>query len=400
MTDSNKSTNRVPESLNIIFWVLISLLGLGAILIVILFIQSCLESNPLNTNTLKPYNFIIYLAEILFFMGILVFVRQFLLQSIEQTSLSKNADSTLLSIEEVLHTHQDSFRKLESLNKLSDQAKSLIYHERELEALRETIHAMLLKQDYHSANELVNRMEQKLGMHEEATRVRADIETNKQKTVDEKIDGAVNRIQAILDRQDWSQAKREAKRLTAIFPNSPKVASLPMRIQNSWNEYKKILLKNYSEAVAINDVERSIELLKELDKYLTPQEGSALAESARDVFKKKLHNLGVQFAISVTDQAWTQAIATGENIIQEFPNSRMAREVKAKMSLLKEYQAGTKRPLSLQELIVMSDAQLDQLMQSGQISAEHVSQVKQAKLQRQQSMQNQVSQPPQTPPQA
>ena len=326
-------------------------------------------------------------------MGIIVFIRQFLVQAGERTTLAKNTESTLQTIEDTLHIHQESFRKLETLSKLSDQAKSLIYHERELEALRETIHAMLLKQNYQSANELVKRMEQKLGMHEEAARIKSEIETNKQKTVEEKIDGAVSRIQAILDRQDWSQAKREAKRLTALFPNSPKVASLPMRIQNSWNEYKKVLLKNYSEAVAINDVERSIELLKELDKYLTPQEGSALAESARDVFKKKLHNLGVQFAISITDQAWTQAIATGENIILEFPNSRMAREVKAKMSLLKEYEAGTKRPLTIQELIVMSDDQLEQLRQSGQITADNVAQVKQARQQKQQqAMQDQADQ--------
>ena len=98
------------------------------------------------------------------------------------------------------------------------------------------------------------------------------------------------------------------------------------------------------EAVRVNDVERSIELLKELDKYLTPQEGAALAESARDVFKKKLHNLGVQFAIAVADQNWSFAVATGEEIVKEYPNSRMAREVHEKLELLRDYSSGARQP--------------------------------------------------------
>ena len=99
--------------------------------------------------------------------------------------------------------------------------------------------------------------------------------------------------------------------------------------------HKRSLLQAYGEAVRKNDVDKSIELLRELDRYLTPQEAAALEESVRGVFKAKLHNLGVQFAISVTDQQWADAVATGEEIIREFPNTRMAQEVREKMGLLR-----------------------------------------------------------------
>ena len=45
-----------------------------------------------------------------------------------------------------------------------------------------------------------------------------------------------------------------------------------------------------------DDVDRSVALLKELDQYLTPSEAEAYKESARDVFRKRLQQMGVQFA--------------------------------------------------------------------------------------------------------
>ena len=84
------------------------------------------------------------------------------------------------------------------------------------------------------------------------------------------------------------------------------------------------MLQSYGEAVRKKDVDRSIELLHELDIYLTPQEAAALQESARGVFRAKLHQMGVQFAICVTDERWSEAIRAGEDIVREFPNPRMA----------------------------------------------------------------------------
>ncbi len=43
----------------------------------------------------------------------------------------------------------------------------------------------------------------------------------------------------------------------------------------------------------------------------------------------------MQFAIRVAESQWNEAIAAGDEIIKEFPNSRMAQEVRAKMDLLR-----------------------------------------------------------------
>ncbi len=246
-----------------------------------------------------------------------------------------SAASRLRRIESLTGEVHTDTAKLADLSQLSDQAKSLIFREREVEAFRESIHADLMRQDYKTAEALADAVESRFGYIEEASRLRQEIEESRKATLQEKIDAAIERIDSILARRDWAQALREANRIIKLFPDNEKVSSLPQRIEEARNDHKRRLLQQYGEAVRRNDVDRGIELLQELDLYLTPQEAAALEESARGVFRAKLHNLGVQFAISVTDARWAEAIATGEQIINEYPNTRMAAEVREKMDQLR-----------------------------------------------------------------
>lgn len=238
-------------------------------------------------------------------------------------------------LETLLADQGESLKTLTDLASLSDQAKSLIYHERELDALRETIHTQFMKQDYEAAEKFISELERKLGMPEEASKLRKELEATRKATQEEKIDRAVRRVDEIIAAGDWARAAREADRLRRQYPESDAVAELPGRIQSAQAKHKRELLQAYDRAVRKNDIEGSIELLRELDRYLTPQEAAAMEESARGVFRAKLHNLGVQFAICVTEERWADAVETGEQIVNEFPNSRMAHEVGDKMEMLR-----------------------------------------------------------------
>lgn len=237
-------------------------------------------------------------------------------------------------LETLLEDQAETARKLLDLAALSDEAKSLLYRERELEAMREMMHGMLLRQDYQAAEELIASLEKKPALAQDAAVMRKELQTTRQAGVNEQIDMAVTRVEAIIARGDWARALREAHRMRVAFPKSEKVLALPKRIESAKMKHKRDLLQAYGEAVGKNDVDGSIELLKELDRYLSPQEAAALQDSARGIFKARLHNLGVQFAIRVTEGQWSEAVDVGENIISEFPNSRMAHEVRAKMDLL------------------------------------------------------------------
>lgn len=161
-----------------------------------------------------------------------------------------------------------------------------------------------------------------------------ELDNSKVSSEKDKIDSAVARVGEIIKTKDWPRALRTVQKLLQLFPDSPQVRDLPGRIETAKTRRKRELLHEYDAAVRKNDVDRSIDLLKKLDSYLGPQEAAALEESARGIFRAKLHNLGVQFALSVTDEQWAEAIAVGEQIAKEYPNSRMANEVRQKMAQL------------------------------------------------------------------
>jgi hypothetical protein len=192
-----------------------------------------------------------------------------------------------------------------------------------------------MRQQYDSAEAMINSIENDLGYTEEAARLRVEVKQSREATIDEKIEAAINRILSLLDEQQWTRALRETSRIVKLFPDNEKIAMLPQRISDAKIAYKKSLLQKYGEAVRKNDIDSGMELLRELDRYLTTEEGAALQESARGVFRARLRQLGVQFAISVNDQKWDEAVSAGEEIIREFPNSRMAEEVRGKLPALK-----------------------------------------------------------------
>ncbi len=244
-------------------------------------------------------------------------------------------NSRIVRVETLMDETSAGIKALAELAPLSDNAKRLLHRDREVEALREAIHEDIIRQDYQRAEDLANTIEKDLGYADEAAELREEIAKSRDASVEEKIDLAIARIDELCNARKWARSLRETQRVLRLFPDNPKVAALPDRIMEARNDVKRQLLQQYGEAVRKNDVDAGVTLLQQLDTYLTPQEGAALQESARGVFKARLHNLGVQFAICVTDNRWQDAIEAGEAIMTEFPNSRFAQEVHAKMQLLR-----------------------------------------------------------------
>jgi outer membrane protein assembly factor BamD (BamD/ComL family) len=61
-----------------------------------------------------------------------------------------------------------------------------------------------------------------------------------------------------------------------------------------------------------------------------------MQETARGVFKEKMNILREQFAHAVQEQRWREAIRIGDAIIADFPNTKMAQEVREKMDVLRQ----------------------------------------------------------------
>ena len=111
---------------------------------------------------------------------------------------------------------------------------------------------------------------------------------------------------------------------------------LHRRMKELQEQHKLELKRAWEEAVRRSDTDRAIDVIRELDQYLSPAEAAALQSSARHVFKEKLVQLGVQFRFAVTEKRWQDALATGLELIREFPNARMANEVREALDTLRE----------------------------------------------------------------
>ncbi len=267
--------------------------------------------------------------------GLGVLILRGLLEALieNQTGVEEVADHVkrLESLTEALH---ESSRNLVDLEQMSETAKSLLYRKREVEAMNEVLHEHLIRQDYASAEKFVADVETHLGYAEQVERMRGEIAEARDTTIDQKVESALKRINRSVNAHDWAQAVRQAQRLMQLLPGNPKVTPVLQQVREARAAHKRELLQAYGEAVKKSDIDRSIELIHELDNYLTPTEAAALEESARGVFRAKMHNLGVQFAIRVTDELWDEAITIGREIVDEYPNTRMAREVREKMAQL------------------------------------------------------------------
>jgi hypothetical protein len=219
---------------------------------------------------------------------------------------------------------------------LSDRAKSVAFREKERDAIRRAIQEEIAHGNFEAAAALANEIEASFGLKQEADRFRQDISNRRADIVRKQISDAA----AVIDRhcraEQWQQATREAERLAELFPADEQARNLAVEVEKRRTNHKQQLIQAFQDARARNDIDGSIEIVKQLDIYLTPTEAEAYQEQVRGVFKDKLNNLRAQFSLAVHDQHWAEATKLGETIIRDFPNTQMAKEVREKMDALRQ----------------------------------------------------------------
>ncbi len=237
--------------------------------------------------------------------------------------------------------HSDQIiQQLGKLNEsilLSEDAKAIAFREKDFNVLKQAIDEEISKRNWESAEYLIRQMENKFGYRTQAQQLRKKIEQIRKEQFEQEIAKEKEKFESLLAEYDWEGAAKEISILKEKFPGAEKeIYKLEEKLEAAKTARKKQLLNMWDEAVKKNEVDRGIEILKELDKYLTPSEVAALEESARGVFRAKLHNLGMQFSLLVTEKLWDKAYEVGLEIIKEFPNSRMAQEIKERLDALRE----------------------------------------------------------------
>lgn len=211
---------------------------------------------------------------------------------------------------------------------LSDRAKGVAYREKDREALRRAIAEEVAKRDFESALLLTDKMETEFGYRQEAMVLRGQISEKQNESARKQILEAATQINRMCSMERWADANREAERLIRLFPAIEQVRNLPNEIETRRQQAKKQLLDAWHDATGRKDLDGAHEILKKLDSYLTPSEAMAMQEEARNVVKQRMERLRSQFAGAVHEQNWLEAYRVGEVIIQDYPNTQMAKEVK------------------------------------------------------------------------
>lgn len=235
-----------------------------------------------------------------------------------------------------LEKNRSELMKINHNTKLTEKAKAIAFRDDDRESLREAVFDKLQQQDFDTTQQIIDEISHDTVYKGLAVQLRKEADKYCNATDNERENQVIAHIEKLFDNYQWAKASVLIEKLIASSPQSERAKEMRQKLVDKKDERKKILLAAWDHAVKREATDRSLEILKELDPYLTPNEGLALQEAAKDIFKNKLHNLGVQFSLAVSGRQWTKALEVGRQITQDFPNSRMADEIREKMDILKQ----------------------------------------------------------------
>ncbi len=218
--------------------------------------------------------------------------------------------------------------RLGEMGALSDDARRVLNRKRERELLRKAIEEDIISEDWDAAMVLVKELAERFGYRVDAEEFRERIETARFQTVDRRVIEAVGSVDRLITQLRWNEAFTEAGRVTRLYPDSPRVEGLRHRVEHARTRYKMDLERRFLHAAQGEQHDEALALVKELDSYLTEAEAEPFREVARGVIGKARENLGVQFKLAVQDRDWRRALDAGERVLAEFPNTRMAAEIR------------------------------------------------------------------------
>ena len=267
-----------------------------------------------------------------------------------ESSLNRNL-AVVRDLSEAAAKQTTILEEIAANTRISDAAKSLARRDEELDSVRRAIRDELRNEGWETALYLIDEMERRFGYKEEAERSREELDEARNAQIQTRLAEAIEMIDAQFASHEWERAQAEIDRLMNALPDDARVLALRDRMKALKEQHKQELRLAWDDAVRRNDTDHAIDILKELDQYLSSAEAKALQDSARNVFKEKLLQLGIQFRFAVNERRWQDALTTGLELVRDFPNARMATEVREALDTLRERarQAASTEPTAASE---------------------------------------------------
>jgi len=279
------------------------------------------------------------LRDLVFLLGSLIFLVA-LLTMLSRVSNIVNTirdnSEQMAEATKALENIRASLTQISQSTRISESVKAIAFRDDDRQSLREAVFDKLKQKDFEGAYEIIDEIANHSEYRDMGQELRQQVNQYRDSTEEERIDQAIAHIETLFKSCHWAKASVQVEALIRAHPHSEKVRAMRQLLHDRKEERKRILLAAWDDAVQRQETDRSLKILRELDMYLTPNEGLALQEAAKDVFKTKLHNLGVQFAMAVSEKQWANALDIGQQIMSDFPNSRMCVEIQQRLDVLKQ----------------------------------------------------------------
>jgi hypothetical protein len=277
--------------------------------------------------------------QLVWLLGALIFLAALLATLSRVSNIASTLSENSSRFQEATKALEDICTGLAQINhstRISETAKAIAFREDDKQSLSDAVFEKLKQQDFRAAYDIIDEISKRSEYEELAVELRQQADKYRVSTEQERTEQTITYIESLLDAGRWASASAQIESMIKAHPESEKAKALRYKLVEMKERRKRMLLASWDEAVKHQETDRSLEILKELDMYLTPNEALALQEAARDAFRTKLHNLGVRFSLAVSERQWTSALEIGRQIIQDFPNSRMSVEIRDKLDVLQQ----------------------------------------------------------------
>ena len=278
------------------------------------------------------------LSQLVLMLGALVFLSALLVMLSRVIKIFDALRDNSTKMEELTAALEKIHSGLAQINhstRISETAKAIAFRDADKQSLRQAVFEKLQTQDFDAAIELTDDIAMQPEYMDLAEELRKQVEQYRNATHQERLNQMIANIEKLLDDCRWVEASTQIEGMIKAYPESERAKAMRHTLIDRKQERKKILLAAWDDAIQNQETDRSLEILKDLDQYLSPNEASALQEAASDIFRTKLHNLGMQFSISVTERRWADALDLGEKIMKDFPNSKMSGEISSKIEIIR-----------------------------------------------------------------
>ena len=147
---------------------------------------------------------------------------------------------------------------------LSENAKRVLFRDRELDLLRRTIQDDMASGDVHAALMLCDQMGSEFGAVEESENLRSQIQQALHNRHQTQIKEELNLINELLINHKWVEAYQYAAKMRRLYPETPLLHGVEQHIADARVQYRHSLEAKFLESAEKNNIEQAMELARVL----------------------------------------------------------------------------------------------------------------------------------------